>query len=101
MKEYYLQIYHHTLRSGEEHEWIHLSELEIHPDILAQLVELGVVEISKEQVPAYQVASIHKILRLRGAMGVNIPGAVIILDLLERIESLQDELERIRKRLYY
>lgn len=101
MKEYYLQIYHHTLRAGEEHEWIHLSELGIHPDILAQLAELGVLEINREQIPAYQVASIQKILRLRGAMGVNIPGAVIILDLLERIEILQDELERIRKRLHY
>lgn len=99
MKKYYLQIYHHTLCTGEEGEWVHPGELGIHPDIAYQLAELGVVEIHQGLIPACQAARLQKVLRLRGGMGVNLPGAAIILELLERIEALQDELDRLRRRM--
>lgn len=97
MNKYYLQIYHHTLGTGRE-EWVHLSELDLHPDLVYRLAELGVVEIRQDLIPARQVVRLQKMLRLRGSMGVNLPGAAIILELLERIENLQDEIDRLKKR---
>ncbi len=37
-------------------------------------------------------------MRLRRTLGVNLPGAAIILDLLERIEMLQDEVNKLKGR---
>lgn len=41
---------------------------------------------------------LHKILRLKQNCGVNTIGATIIVDLLEKNENLQNELERLRRK---
>ena len=97
-KKYYIQIYRHTLPTAEDSERVELESLEIHPDIVQQLVEWGIVEIRGSHVHFRQAVRLQKLMRLRRKLGVNLPGAAIIVDLLERIETLQDEIDRLKKR---
>lgn len=96
MKKYYLQVYHHSLSIGPEGDWIDISSLEIHPEIAEKLAELGIVEIRENHIQAYQVTRLQKLMRLRYSLGVNLHAAAIIMDLLERIELLQKEIERLK-----
>lgn len=100
MKKFYLQMYRHTLSlsTGEEEAWVDIDSLGIHPDMAQLLAELGIVEIYLGRVPARQAERLRKFLRLRRNLGVNMPGAAIILELLDRIENLQDQIEQLKRR---
>ncbi len=98
VKKFYLQIYRHPLSTAEEEIWVDTDSLGIHPDTAQLLADLGIVEYRLGRLPARQAERIQKILRLRKNLGVNLCGAAIILDLLDRIEGLQDELEKIKRR---
>ena len=73
------------------------GELDLHPELLRMLEELGIVEIREETIRPRQLQRVYRMLRLRQTMGVNLPGAAIILDLLERIEALQADVDRLKK----
>lgn len=98
MKKFYLQVYRHTLISGEEEAWVDAVSLGIHPETALRLADLGIVEVRLGRIPASQARRVQKLMRLRRNLGVNLPGAAIILDLLERVERLQDEIERLKRR---
>ncbi len=69
-----------------------------HPDMLALFEEMGIISIEKDTVPYEDMRRLHKIMRIKKQCGANTIGAAIIVDLLERIEKLEDEIERLRKR---
>ncbi len=96
MPQFYMQIYRHTLPAGDEGAWVELASLGIHPDLIQQLVEFGVIEVRHGSIPVQQVQRLYRFLRLRQTLGVNLTGAVIIMDLLERIEQLEDEMEKFK-----
>lgn len=98
MKKFYLQIYRHTLITAEEDAWVDAESLGLHPDTALGLAELGILDIRMGKVRASQAQRVQKLQRLRSGLGVNLPGAAIILDLLERLENLQDEIERLKRR---
>jgi len=98
VKKFYLQIYHHNIPSGDEDSWIDVSSLEIHPELAQWLAEFGIVEINNGYMRVSQAARLSKLQRLRSRLGVNIHGAAVILELLERIEALQEEIERLKRR---
>ncbi len=79
----------------DDEEGLPLCELDIRPELLRLLEDLGVIEIREETVRPRQVQQVYRMLRLKQTMGVNLPGAAIILDLLERIEALQAEVDRL------
>ena len=81
----------------DDEEGLPLGELDLHPELLRMLEELGVVEIREETIRPRQLQRVYRMLRLRQTMGVNLPGAAIILDLLERIEALQADVDRLKK----
>lgn len=62
-----------------------------------RLAELGIVEIRENQIQAWQASRIQKLMRLRYSLGVNLHAAAIIMDLMERIELLQDEIENLKR----
>ncbi|AEG58555.1 chaperone modulator CbpM [Desulforamulus ruminis] len=98
VRKYYLQIYRHPLYSQDEAGWVQIQSLGIHPEVVRRLAELGIVEVVDDRLRADEVRRLYKVLRLRQTLGVNLPGASIIADLLDRIESLQQEVERLRRR---
>jgi MerR family transcriptional regulator, heat shock protein HspR len=85
---------------------VHLTRTElaaavgIRPTLLTRLVQLGLVEPvapGAAEFPAASVSRLRRMLRLRAELGVNLTGAAIIVDLLERLERLEAELDRARR----
>ena len=72
-------------------------QLEFHPDLLTLYKEMGIIEFEDNCIRYEELHRLQKILRLKENCGVNTIGATIIVDLLEKIENLQDELENLRK----
>lgn len=97
MEKYYLQLYHQVLSTGEDDIWVDLGSLEIHPEMAQLLSEFGILEIKEGFVRRKHAARLSKLQRLRGSLGVNLSGAAIILELLERIEAMQEEIDRLRR----
>jgi hypothetical protein len=67
---------------------------------LERLVRLGVVEPSSpgaSQFTADTAARLRRMLRLHADLGVNFTGAAIVVELLERVEQLEAELDRRRR----
>jgi hypothetical protein len=67
--------------------------------MLGRLVRLGLVEPAVPggtEFPAGCAPRVKRMLRLRFELGVNLPGAAIIVDLLERLARMDAELGRLR-----
>jgi MerR-like DNA binding protein len=66
---------------------------------LARLVRLGLVEPDAPGTIGFTAATagrLRRMLRLRDDLGLDLTGAAIIVDLLERLERLETELARWR-----
>ena len=75
-----------------------------HPQTLRTYERMGLIEPrrSDNNVRLYSdkdIELLRQIQRLTQDMGVNLAGVEIALKLLERIENLQEELERLRRDL--
>ncbi len=95
MREIKLVRVCHEEYSGEERICIRTLELD-----LAQIEHgqaLGMIELEGDQIRADDLRRLRKALRLRRSLGVNLSGAAVILELLERIEALEDEIRAIKK----
>jgi DNA-binding transcriptional MerR regulator len=90
-----------------EHEQLTLNGLAtctgVHPALIEYFVEYGLLEPSARMGtqllfdPAC-IARLRMIERLRRDLGANLAGIAVILDLLERLTSLQREVEQWRRR---
>ena len=76
--------------------------VEVHPQTLREYERLGLVRPRRyKHIRMFSDADIERIrqiLRLRDELGVNLAGIEVILKLLDRIDELQQEVERIRAR---
>lgn len=79
-------------------EMFPLSNLEFNPDLLKTLAEMGIVSLNQEYISSSELRRVKRLLRLRGLLGVNVTGAAIILDLLDRIEVLEAEVQSLKRR---
>jgi transcriptional regulator with XRE-family HTH domain len=71
----------------------------ISPARLARLIRAGLIApVSPEgsEFTAATAARLRRMLRLHADLRVNLAGAQIIVDLLERLERLEAELSRLR-----
>ena len=78
--------------------WLDLETLEIQPSLLYELEEYGIVETKNGQILAYEVSRIQKLVRLQRTLEVNLPGAAVIMDLLDRVKRLEEEIELLKRR---
>ena len=83
--------------------WLSREELAaaagISPAMLSRLIRLGLVEPAAPgpgQFTAGVATRLKRMLRLHHDIGVNLTGAAIIIDLLERVDRLEKELRRLR-----
>lgn len=83
--------------------WAQLVELTgITPTAMAELSELGWVEpgmtASKEYIFTHRdVFRIQKLMRICKDLDLTFTGGSIIVDLLERIEELENEIEQLKR----
>ena len=71
----------------------------ISPARLARLIQLGLVEPAEpgpSEFAAAVAARLRRMLRLHDDLGVDLVGAAIITDLLERLDRMETELQRLR-----
>ena len=75
----------------------------VHPDLVQSFVDFGLLEPverhgSRPLFDTAAVLRVRAIQRLRRDLGVNLPGIAVILDLTERLRTLQQELTWWRSR---
>jgi MerR family transcriptional regulator/heat shock protein HspR len=99
MRRFYIEVYRPYLSPYAGDIWINVNSLDVHPDIIESLAELGIVEVRRGYIPASHAVRVKKLLRLRRSLGVNLPGATVILDLLERMEMLEEEIARLKEKV--
>lgn len=97
---YQIAIYH------IERERLTLDDLAertgLHPALVERFIEYGLIEAA-EDVGAESlfdlncVSRLRKIERLRHELGANLASVAVILDLLDRMNTLQKEVERLRR----
>jgi len=94
LRKYYLQIYKSACEPLPRNDWVMIDDLPFQPLILERLAALGIIDIEDRMLHMYQIERVAKILRLRQSLGVNLSGAAIICDLLDRLEKMEEEMER-------
>ncbi len=73
--------------------------LEYHPDMLELYENMGIINIEEDTIHYEDLRRLKKMLRLKRNIGVNTIGAAVIVELLDKIENMQDEIERLRKKV--
>jgi|SRR5713101_2426300 len=75
--------------------------VDMHPQTLRLYERLGLLKPARRGFNRLysdaDIARLRQIQRLTQEMGVNLAGVEIILNLLEKIEELQDEIEQVRQ----
>ena len=74
--------------------------LEIHPQTLRLYERQGLVHPRRQgnnrMFSDADIERLRQILRMRDELGVNLAGIEVILNLLDRIDELQQEIDRVR-----
>ncbi len=91
-----------TPTPAEQHPDLSLEDLcracAVHSEFILDLLEEGVIEPTAGQAPenwrftAVQVHHVSVAWRLQRDLGVNLPGAAVVLQLLEELETLRAHL---------
>lgn len=98
MKKYQVEIFCFEAKIWEEdYSWTDLTDLGLPEELVHRMSEMGIVEMRKNRVRSDQIPRIYKALRLQQNLGINLAGAGIILDLMEEMESLKEEIERLKR----
>lgn len=83
--------------------WAQLVELtSVQPGQMAELMELGWIDPCRTGADDYlfrlkDVYRIHKLMRLMNDLDLTLSSGSIVVDLLERIEELEKEIEELRR----
>ncbi len=71
--------------------------------LIGSLHEFGLIEVIRidetEYIPLYQLGEAEKILRMHGELEINLEGIDVITHLLERVKTMQAEIQLLRNRL--
>lgn len=87
--KYLIQVCSPERRFLYEEGWIPAEELGYAPSLLERLAAVGAIEPRSGMLSPKDLGRVETILRLRRSLGVNLPGAVIIAELLERLEEME------------
>ncbi len=91
---YEIKIYHRGRLSLYEQGWVLAEDLPCHPLLLQRLADIGAIELRRGLLSQSDAAKVEKILRLRRSLGVNLSGAVIIAELMDRLDDMEAEMDR-------
>lgn len=96
-----------VVRSTESEELTleHLAErARMHPELVARFVEFGLIQpiAARGVLPVFDASKIRRlrsIQRLRSQLGINLEGVAVVLDLVERLQRLENENAWLRSKL--
>lgn len=95
---YFLQVYSSEAETLVEDGWILAEELPYPSLLLERLASVGAIEPRDGMLSPADAGKVEKILRLRRSLGVNLSGAVIIAELVERLDAMELEIDRRGRR---
>jgi MerR family transcriptional regulator, heat shock protein HspR len=78
----------------------------LHPELVERLVRLGLIDSQERQADgevvfqADVIPMIRTILRLRNELGVNYAGIGVVLELMARIDTLEDHVRELEGRIF-
>lgn len=76
------------------------TRADLHPDFVRKLVDLGVVDVEESEgrtwIDGGQYARVARAQRLHDGLSLNWAAVGVVVDLLDRIDALEDEVERLR-----
>lgn len=87
MTRYALQVYHCGNDLACEEDWVLTVSLPFSPLLLERLSAIGAIELKGGMLTSEDAEKVGRILRLRRSLGVNLPGAAIIAELMDRLEE--------------
>ena len=96
MRKYYLRLYHRDIIPVEQKYMASADYLPYQPLLLERLVTIGAIEPTGGMLSWEEVERVNKILRLRSFFGVNLTGAAIIVELMDKLEAMEEEIKRQR-----
>lgn len=97
MKKTHLQLYCFEPELCEDYAWIEIEAVGLSYDLIAEMDELGVVEIRENRIRVDQIRRIFQAIRLHRTLDINLAGTGIILELLDQIQALKDEIKDLKK----
>lgn len=105
-RNYYLV---HVRTTSGSSPYVSLTELAcrcgVHPDLIDRFVALGLLDYAghpaggEAHFHAEAIGAVRRILRLRNQLGVNYAGIGVILELMSRIDDLEDQIRELENRL--
>jgi MerR family transcriptional regulator, heat shock protein HspR len=78
----------------------------LHPELVERLVRLGLIDFQERQANgevlfhADVIPLIRTILRLRNQLGVNYAGIGVVLELMARIDTLENHIRELEGRIF-
>lgn len=96
MRKYYLQLYHHGGDSRSEVGGVRIDDLPYQPLLIERMMAIGIIEPKDKKLSSRDIERVNRILRLRNTLGVNLSGAAIIVELMDRMEDLEKIIENNR-----
>lgn len=94
MKKYYLQVYCHEGNLWNQESKVLMDDLPFQPLLLERMEAIGIIEPKDRMLTLEEVEKVNRILRIRHSLGVNLSGSAIIIELLDRLEAMEAEMER-------
>lgn len=96
MSEYYLQVFQNSDDFASLQDRVAIDELPYQTLIIERLSALGVIDLEDRMIPTGQIDRVAKILRLQTSLEVNLSGAAIICELLDRLEKMEEEIKQLK-----
>ncbi len=97
--------------SSGSSSYLTLSEVSyhcgLHPELIERLVDRGLVDYAERDVDGNflfrsdVIPLLRRILRLRNHLGVNYVGIGVVLELMTRIETLENHIRELEERILY
>jgi len=70
------------------------------PEFMQELMEFGILE-EQDHFDSTHLSRIRTVIRLQHDLDVNLPGAAVIIDMLEEIEELRAKIAILEKNMHH
>jgi len=90
VENYYLQRYRQNIIPTEQRDMASMDKALYQPLLLDRLVDIGSIEPKGGIFSWEEIVRVNKILRLRSFFGVNLTGGAIIVELMDKLEAVEE-----------
>ena len=85
----------------DEQPKLNLDELcaacQVTPEFIDDLIDYGILELESTEFNAEHLRRVRTVVRLQHDLEVNLPGAAVILDLMDELDDMRKQLEVVEK----